>query len=342
MRLTRRGFTTLLLAAAAAPELPARAAAAVKVPTRGFSLPDWLAATPRTPSPATLAALRAAGFETIRLPLDPALVTDSFVDSVRDVLGTVTDHGFNAILDLHPGPDFSPPLAETAWTLLAPMLAGTSPDSVYAELLNEPPLSPADWHPLRDRLAATIRAAAPHHTLIWGPARVQGFWELADTTPLADKNAIVAVHYYTPMGFTHQCENWDDTPLARIRNLPYPTTRQSPAVVALADTLSSPDRAFLDGEFDGPWTTAHIANDFAQAAAWARRHNAPMMLGEFGVLDFCVDPLSRGNWVRAVRAAAESNGLGWSYWEADQGFGFIPDRNSLENFDQSMLAALLA
>ena len=48
-----------------------------------------------------------------------------------------------------------------------------------------------------------------------------------------------------------------------------------------------------------------------------------MILNEFGVLDFCVDAASRANWLRAVRQAAEANGIGWTYWEAYQGFGFI-------------------
>ena len=66
------------------------------------------------------------------------------------------------------------------------------------------------------------------------------------------------------------------------------------------------------------------------------------MLGEFGVLNFAVDPTSRANWIRAVREAAEGVGAGWVYWEADQGFGFIADRQSTDGFDDTMIGALLA
>lgn len=178
-----------------------------------------------------------------------------------------------------------------------------------------------------------------------GPARYQGLWELEATKPLADANAIAAVHYYTPMGFTHQCENWDASPLRRIHDLPFPATRHGPAARKLAAQFrSSGDEAalaFLDGEFDGPWTVAAIDARFAKVAEWGRAHGVAIMLNEFGVLNFCVDPVSRTTWVGAVRRAAEANGIGWTYWEVDHGFGFIRDRTETEGFDHAMIDALI-
>jgi endoglucanase len=46
--------------------------------------------------------------------------------------------------------------------------------------------------------------------------------------------------------------------------------------------------------------------------------------------------------VRAVREEAERAGFGWTYWELDQGFGFIADRTSVDGFDDAMMAALFA
>lgn len=353
--MNRRTATGLILSGLlAAPSVARAARVAVKVPTRGFNLPDWLSTEPREPSDAVLERLRTLGFETIRLPVDPAFLTTAAAPAqVSSVLGRLTDAGYNVIVDMHPGGvDFdSDPAAaadrlDAAWLVLAERLADSPADTVYPELLNEPPLSVAVWDKLRSRLAATVRAKCPRHTLVWGPARVQGIWELDDTSPLPDGNSIAAVHYYTPMGFTHQCENWDDSPLARIKGLPFPTTRHSPEVEALADTFAAAgDREaldFLDGEFQGEWNEAHIAADFRRLAKWSKANDCPVMLNEFGVLDFCVDAASRANWVHAVRRAAEANKVGWAYWEADQGFGFIADRQSTSGFDQSMLEALLA
>jgi endoglucanase len=239
MRLTinRRAATAAILAALATAPAAVRAAApAIKVPSRGFNLPDWLAGAPREPSGAVLERLRALGFETIRLPIDPAfLATSGAVAHTAAVLAQLTRAGYNVIVDMHPGAldfDTDPAAAadrlDAAWAALAACVADAPADLVFAELLNEPPMSAAAWDGLRARLAATVRRGCPDHTLVWGPARVQGIWELDDTTPLADGNSIAAVHYYTPMGFTHQCEDWDDSPLARIRNLPFPTTRDPP------------------------------------------------------------------------------------------------------------------
>jgi endoglucanase len=342
MHLTRRAATGLMLAGLVTPALGRSAPVTVKVPTRGFALPDWLAADARIPATGLLEDLHARGFESIRLPVDPVYVAPATLSSIAAVLTTVTDLGFNAILDLHPAGDVDGDQISLAWDLLGPVLADTPPDKVYAELLNEPPLQPDAWRDLRDRLAGSIRKVAPKHTLIWGPARVQGIWELDATGPLADANSIAAVHYYTPMGFTHQCENWDDSPLARLKQLPFPATRHTAVVEALASTLTPADRKFLDGEFKGPWSTAHIQRDLADLAAWAGKHGTTAMLGEFGVLNFCVDPTSRGRWIHDVRAAAEANAIGWTYWEADQGFGFVADRGATGGVDSAMVEALLA
>ena len=353
--INRRGATALLLGVAATLALPATAAAPRKLPSRGFNLPDWLAPVPRIPSGAVLDKLRATGFETIRLPVDPDFVmSPGFAEAFAAALDATTSRGFNAIIDLHPGAslDFEGDAANAAdrvaaaWDILAPLFANTPADLVYPELLNEPPMAPARWTSLRDRLAGIVRSHCPDHTLIWGPARVQGIWELSDSPPLADRNSIVAVHYYTPMGFTHQCENWDDSPIGRLRNLPFPATRDDPAAVALADSLAAgDDQPALDAlntELGSPWTADRIAADFADAGRWSAAHRSPMILNEFGVLDFCVDAASRANWLRAVRQAAEANGIGWTYWEADQGFGFIADRASTDGFDQTAIGALLS
>lgn len=342
MSLTRRAATGLMLAGLAAPAIGAPAPRTVRVPTRGFALPDWLSATPRVPAPALLDALRSSGFETIRLPVEPGYVQPATLGPIAGVLANVTALGFNAIVDLHPGGEIDPDHIRLAWDLLGPVIADTSPDQVYAELLNEPPMDPLAWRALRDRLAAGLRRRAPQHTLIWGPAQVQGIWELDATGPLDDANSLVAVHYYTPMGFTHQGETWDDSPLARLSYLPFPASRQTAKVEALAQTLAPIDRRFLDTELQEAWTTARIDRDFTTLSTWATAQNTSVMLGEFGVLNFCVDPTSRARWVHDVRRAAESNGVGWTYWEADQGFGFVPDRGSADGIDHGMLEALLA
>lgn len=333
-------------------------------PSRGFNVAGWLdRKNGRAPASFVLNKLRKLGFETVRLPVDPTIIAtngalgpEPFLMRVRTAIAELVATGFSVIVDLHPSDKLvntfqhSPYAAEQltirAWRRLRDVIAAFPVPLVYAELLNEPPMAGRDWLSLRNQLAKSIRIKCPHHTLIWGPARYQGIWELVETQPLSDKNSLAAIHYYTPIAFTHQCENWYASPLSRIANLPFPATPDSASVIELANTLrkSNDSKAltFLKAAFDVPWTYAHIYAEFARVRKWSEKFRCRVILDEFGVLNFCVDHTSRANWVRAVRKAAESNGVGWLYWELDQGFGFIKDRNSLAGFDHTMLSALLS
>lgn len=362
--LTRRRLGAGLAGLAAAGTLPAFSVSAAPptVPTRGFNLPGWVDRQDGVaPAKPVLEKLRQAGFESVRLPVaaDPLLADmvgrAVMLGRIGSAISQLAALGFSVIVDLHPDGEFHTALqsdppegsrqAVEVWKALAPILADMSPDHVYAELLNEPPLEPATWLALRDELAGTVRAKCPRHTIVWGTAPYQGIWELDGVAPLADDNSIVAVHYYTPMGFTHQCQSWGDSPLGRIGKLPFPATRETPQVRAVLERLQSSGdaeaAALVKGEFDSPWTVRRIEKDFADLGAWSARNHCPAMVNEFGVLDFCVDPSSRGNWVRAVRQAAEANNVGWTYWELDQGFGFIEDRTRTDGFDHAMIDAMM-
>lgn len=66
----------------------------------------------------------------------------------------------------------------------------------------------------------------------------------------------------------------------------------------------------------------------AFAAAWGASRGLPVNLGEFGAFS-TADMASRARWTRAVRDAAEANGIGWTYWELAAGFGFYdPDADA--------------
>jgi endoglucanase len=230
------------------------------------------------------------------------------------------------------------------WETLRGVIADLPADRVYPELLNEPPLENTAWLALRDRLAQTVRSTCPDHTLIWGPAPDQGIWQLDATPPLSDDNQIAAVHFYAPMAFTHQCQSWGNSPLARISGLPFPATRETPLVRGrLAAFRAAGDEeavALVEDQLATPWSEAAARAVFAGAARWSERSGCPVMLNEFGVLDFCVDAQSRVAWTRAVRKAAEAYGIGWAYWELDQSFGLMQSHLDADGFDAAMLDAL--
>ncbi len=316
---------------------------------RGVNLPGWLdSEAGLAPAPQVLEALRAFGFRSVRLPVDGDLLLatgatgDGMLARVEAALDTLDRFGLAAMLDLHQLRN--PADAEEVWRVLAGVVARSSPERVFPELLNEPPLAPETWIALRERLAAAIRERCPDHTLIWGAARHQGIWETVETPRLADANAVAAVHYYWPMGFTHQCQSWGDTALGRIGGLPFPARRDDATVLAIEQALSrrGDDEALaaLDEEFASPWKAAQIVEDFASLARWSGSTGCPVIVNEFGVLDFCADSESRCRWIGAVREAAEAIGAGWTYWELDQGFGLMGSRHDPSTFDTGAMAAL--
>ena len=337
----------------------ARAAAKPIVPSCGINLPGWFdRGDGVAPSEPVLEKLRQLGFQTIRLPINGDLLSAGDTTTLRRIEAGVADLnrlGFSVLADMHPSESLHTALrqdfeagsqrAAEAWMALGSVLANLSDEMVYAELLNEPPLRNDAWLQLRQLLAEVVRSKCPNHTLIWGPSPSQGIWEIGETPPLADDNQIAASHFYSPSAFTHQCETWDASPLAQISNLPFPATIETPRVQQSIGKLRAAGdeqaASLIEEQLATPWTEAAIAAEFMKLRRWSETYDCPVMMNEFGVLNFCVDAESRRFWVRAVRQAAESNKIGWAYWELDQGFGIIRSRGSIEGFDDAMIAALL-
>ncbi|MCT7663223.1 glycoside hydrolase family 5 protein [Shinella kummerowiae] len=354
--------TTLALAGAAvlATALPSRSmrAQSRSVPSRGINIPAWLdRENGQAPADPVLDALFRRGFRTVRLPVDCGRVLSANGMALRDIregVSALVDRGFAVLVDMHPSADLHALFLQDAaaagarvlrgWEILRGVIADLPADRAYPELLNEPPMENTAWLALRDRLAQTVRRTCPDHTIVWGPAPDQGIWQLDATPPLPDDKQIAAVHFYAPMAFTHQCQSWGASPLARISGLPFPATRKTPLVRArLAALRAAGDDeaiALIEDQLATPWTEVAVRAVFEGAARWSERSGCPVMLNEFGVLDVCVDAPSRVAWIRAVRKAAEASGIGWAYWDLDQGFGLMESRLEGDGFDAAMLDAL--
>jgi len=354
--LHRRRFLALAAGFVAGHFRPSRtSAAALLPPTRGINIPGWFD-RPAGVAPATavLEELRRTGFATVRLPIDGEVVLAGALGSIRQGIERLLAAGFAVLADMHPSARLHAALREDpaagggrvaeAWRGLSAVIADLPAGRVHPELLNEPPMTTADWLFLRDRLAGIVRAACPQHTLVWGPAEDQGIWRLDATPPLADDRQVAAVHFYAPTAFTHQCQSWGDTPLARIGGLPFPATRGMPHILEKLSALRAAGdeeaASLVEAQMATDWTATAIRAQFKRAARWSAATGCPVMLNEFGVLAGCVDAASRAAWTAAVRRAAEDCGLGWVYWELDQGFGLIADRRRTDGFDGAMLDAL--
>ncbi|MFN0069264.1 MAG: glycoside hydrolase family 5 protein [Limisphaerales bacterium] len=253
-------------------------------------------------------AIQKAGFQHVRLPVRwsahamkeaPFTIEPKFLERVDWAVEQATSRGLRVMLNIHHYEEvFADPAAHgdrflALWRQLAEHFAGR-PDSLVFELLNEPHdrLNHEAWNDLAPLALKIVRGRHPRRPVVIGPAD----WNAAGALtrlklPPGDRNIIVTFHYYEPFAFTHQGAEW---------------VKESPPL-GKKWMGTTEDKAAIRAQFDA-------------AAAWARRENRPLHLGEFGSYSKA-DLDSRVRWTRTVREEAERQGFSWAYWEFGSGFG---------------------
>ncbi len=251
--------------------------------------------------------LKEAGFSSVRVNLQPFrrmnpangyALGEPWFEVLDWALREAQAQGLRVILDLHEYNSLGNDPATNKVKFLAfwrqlSAHCQNAPESVLFEVLNEPcrKLTPELWNAYLAEALAIIREKNPTRTVIVGPA----FWNSIDhlaelELPAADHHLIVTIHYYKPMDFTHQGAAW-------------------------ADRKDKLGVDWLGTEED----LRAINDDFDKAATWAKQHNRPLFLGEFGAYDKA--PMeSRGRYVSSVARAAEQRGWSWAYWQFDSDF----------------------
>ena len=178
------------------------------------------------------------------------------------------------------------------WRQVAERYKG-QPSEVLFEILNEPnkKLTPEMWNQWLREALAIIRQTNPKRTVVIGPASWYSINLLEKLElPEDDRQIIASVHYYNPFAFTHQGAPW----------------------------TGNKDKVGV------PWNGTEaeqqaIVRDFDKAQTWARQHNRPLYLGEFGAYDKG-DMASRVRWTSFVARSAEKLGWSWGYWQFDGDF----------------------
>ena len=252
------------------------------------------------------AEIRNAGFDHVRVNLfafdhmDSAhRLSPQWLERLDAVVREAQGAGLGVILDEH---DFSACAKDIPncrvklaafWRQVAPRYR-SAPRNVAFELLNEPheALDADTWNGFYPDILDVVRATNPTRIVVIGPTRWNNFRELPTLRlPEADRNILVAFHYYDPFNFTHQGASW--------------TNLQSLSGVTWG---SAADRA-------------QVAADFAQVAQWSAANDRPIYLGEFGAYDKGGTPTAmRVAWTNAVAREAERHGFAWAYWQFDSDF----------------------
>ncbi|MBX3513892.1 MAG: cellulase family glycosylhydrolase [Xanthobacteraceae bacterium] len=209
---------------------------------------------PRPPDEAELAALKRSGFDTVRLPVDPAPFIvfegerrEEVYRILFSALAKIRGAGLNVIVDLHPNsrhpvwgqhavaagivsPAFSAYLG-----VVEEMARRLDAHAKHAalELINEPRVKCAGaeqlrWQAMAKRLVGSARAGSKRLTLVLTGACVSSLEGLLALDPQAigDPNLIYTFHFYDPFSFTHQGASFIPWPDKYLDEVPWPASKR--------------------------------------------------------------------------------------------------------------------
>lgn len=334
-----------LLVGAVAQALPLR---------RGVALSRWFEASAGAPvSAAELRALRAAGFDHVRIPVDPVSLGWSpqrgpTLDDarLRAAIDAALAAGLDAIVDLHPREQTKQAIERggewadgyvALWKALATKWKALPAQRVAFELYNEPGFygwtGGLAWSRYQQRLVAAVRGVDRERVLIVSGRKGGSLEGLVELAPLEDDKLVYSFHYYLPYVFTHQGASWmrgdEWTTAGHWRSVRYPA-KAAQARLPHTDGGVGRDRARAEiaDYFRDGWDRERIAAQWKPLREWAARHKVRVHCGEFGTIREGVDPASRYRWIGDVRALAEAEGWGWSVWNYADDFGLTGNSNT--------------
>ncbi|WP_158928901.1 glycoside hydrolase family 5 protein [Acidisphaera sp. S103] len=331
---------------------PAAAAAL----TRGINITAWFR-FPASRDPAALAAylsdqaladIRTAGFDFVRLAVDPA-VAETQRPVLIAAIKRIQRQGLTVVISPQPHDwhlETDPADRErlrTFWQTLAPALRPLDPARTVPEVLNEPvfPQDPTGWATLQHQILTVIRQALPNVTVVLTGQDWGSIGGLLALTPEADPNVLYSFHFYDPAELTSLAAYRPGLDRAALARLPFPVIDR-PRCDATADgTADSATRDLMRYYCALGWDVPRIAATIDQAATWGRLHHVRLLAGEFGASTALNAP-ARTAWLKTVRAAFEARGIGWALWGYDDVMGLAVSRPPSRRpaLDRAVLYAL--
>jgi aryl-phospho-beta-D-glucosidase BglC (GH1 family) len=309
-------------------------------------------------SVADMQALKAMGFDHVRLSINPALLIASpKTGALREgpmaqldkTVAQLTGAGLNVILDIHAEEDWKAGLTHgddgaqslfAFWEQFAAHYAKSDPERVFFEVLNEPSMDDLyRWEGIQDRAVAAIRSVAPRHTII-ATAAAWGHQDgLLAMEPVRDDNVIYTFHDYDPMWFTHQGATWSTAAWAFLHGVPYPSTPEN-ILPVLSQEPDERIRLELQRYGEDRWDANRIDVEIAAAAKWGEERGVPVYCGEFGAFKDHSDAKMRAAWINDTRTSLERHHVGWAMWDYDGNFGLATRTGGEIVADPAILRAL--
>lgn len=315
---------------------------------RGYNVTNWLEQDRFdgfTYDEQFVTQLAAAGFESLRLPIDLDLYVeersgsgDEMTLELHEDLFTILDSfaewteaaGLSLTIDYHQydhsfdiaDPDGVAEMVEL-WSRVAEHFADNPREDLYYELLNEPELSAVDdnpptateWTELAEAMITAIRVHDATRTLIFGDVEWYGIGALIDREPLRDPNVIYAFHFYDPFLFTHQGASW--TALGSAHDIPYPYAPERWSEYSAELGLSRISDSWVQSLIDGYYQDGHrsaLRNRLIQAKRWAVENDVPIVCNEFGAYDATSTLEDRQRYYSDLVGLFAELEIPWQHW----------------------------
>ncbi|WP_162789561.1 glycoside hydrolase family 5 protein [Altererythrobacter sp. ZODW24] len=259
--------------------------------------------------PADFQRIKAAGFETVRIPVRwsnksadeaPYTIDPKFMARVTEVVDAALAADLKVMLnshhfdEIHKDPLGNADKLAGMWTQIAAQFADRPEDQLWFEIENEPHenFNNSNLVATITPALAAIRASNPTRAVIMGGEFWSGIDSLATLDLPDDPNIHPTFHYYEPFDFTHQGASWvGDKP---------------PPVGRLYGTQADAER---------------LEADVAKLQAYMTRTGMTPIMGETGAYDKA--PLEqRVAYHTAVTEAFAPSGVGMCAWAYANTFPF--------------------
>ncbi len=280
--------------------------------------------------------IRSLGCDVIRLPINLHFMTDGepnytvdplffyFLDQIVDWCEELELH---LILDNHTF-DVDASTATDVDEVLVPVwsqMAEHYKDRsayLYYEILNEPHgIADARWGQIQQEVIDAIRAIDQTHTIVVTGAGWGSYNNLQYLPVYTDDNLIYSFHFYDPFLFTHQGAGWTNPSMVPLAGVPFPfgADRMPLCPPELKGT-------WVEGSlnaYKSDGTVYRVKELIARALNFRDKRNVPVFCGEFGVYMRNSKDEHRVYWYEVVRTYLEEQGVPWTSWDYQGGFGLF-------------------
>jgi len=287
------------------------------------------------------------GCDVIRLPINlfymvgskPAYTVDPlFFDFLDQAVSWAEELHMYLLIDNHSTDDIASlnpeleTLLSTVWSQMAVHYKDRSSYILY-EIMNEPHgLTTQVWGRIQQTAITAIRKVDAVHTIVVGPSNWNSYNDLSLLPVYTDPNLLYTFHFYDPFIFTHQGATWPVPSMGSLANVPFPYNAAT--MPAVPSDLVNTWVAGSIGNYvnDGTVAKVHALLDIAVAFKTSRKVN--LYCGEFGVYNQNSKDADRTYWYSEVRKYLEANGIAWTTWDYQGGFGlFKKGSNEQFNYD---------